>query len=1358
MTVPAAANAAPNASIAVGNVTIVPADAQATVGDTLTVSGEWDATTANPQAGDTFTIGLPPELSFPQPVPFPLMGADAQGDPVVWGTCLTDPGSGTATCELTDAVTAAPELVRGTWAFEVEATKATTAESVVFDLNGDPVPVPLPGGGGIDDGIELPGEVSKSGVMNQNNWSMAWTVDIPGANMAGQSSVTLRDTLGAGHQLCSPTGLKVETVRGSTVADVTNLVTSAPNPGATDFTLVLTAPQTGFDPNVTYRVTYQTCTPDGQIDPEGTTYDNSAQVEGWGEAGVGIGHVQNLPWQQSLTKAGNVLGGTERNGKIAWTVTVPGSQFLGKDEFTLTETLGAGHEICSDTTSGLTITERYGPSNQLQKNITGLLTATTVSSSSHSFQLRFAIDDPQFAFKDSDYRYVITYTTCVTSKDLPAGGTAYANTVDVDGKIATNQAAVPDRQQGKGGRINTSTVTIDGVQHMPQTTLGWTVTIPGQMIEDVQDVLTLIDTFSATQTVCTAGDPSAGLAARLNLHVEARDQIQNGGLTTVDLSDLTQPAVTGNELTLEIEATDLPIPTGTSDGFTREYQYVITYTTCTASGGMDAPGTTYGNTIAGSGIHFETTTTQNNSASGTGQGVTRGSVSIDKVLADTPGAELIPDDTTFTVHLKEIDPTGTARNEYDLQVPLNGAPVSGLNARGTGWTVELTEPAFPTIPGVTFGSPVFAEGPGVSVSEDGSTATASIDPGINVSVTLANTAMLGSISIVKALDGPAADLVDPERVYQVTAQIDTTGLGSNVPAQPARKVDVTAGVPVVLEDLPVGSTVTFTEARPADDDTFTWAEPVFSPASVVVGAEHTTEPATVTLTNSVSRTTGTFTLTKTVTGDQADNPSVPDNVTVTASWNETGLPESATFSVPTDGTPVPFDRDLLIGTQVTLTETPLTNESRISWGAPVWSGPGVAVDGTSAIVTIGRNAGATVNLENHATTSTAGITLIKGIAGEAAGEVESSTEFPVTATWTDSTGSVQSRHLTINAVEPTPLGVPLPAGTIVTITEGTRPGIDTVIWGSITISGDHVGDNGDGSATVTASDMQDDVTLITVTNEATWAPGTFSLTKHVAGVQADHADIPETVTVLASWTEGGPQSAEISVPTNGKAVTFSQQLPHGIQVTLSEVAPGNTPQFGWASPTWGGDNVTAHEDGTASVTIGAATTAEVELTNTALASVGSLTITKSVTGTGAALSKSTVFPVTLTWTDLLGDQQTRTVDLIAGTPVTIDGLPVATEVHLQEHAGELADSVRWAAAHWLTKSEDAELTTETGSAFATITLTEATAELALENTLIVAAGLAATGAELTLVWGLTGAAVVALLAGALVFRARRRMS
>ena len=1230
--------------------------------------------------------GLPAELAFTEAVPFDLSGPDPDGNDVVWGTCLTDPATGVATCTLTNQVAAFPEQVKGTWEFEVEAVEATTEEEVVFDLNGTDTPVDLPGEGGIDDGIVLPDDWSKAGEMNADNWSMTWTIELPGARLVGEDVVNIADTLSAGHQLCDPAELTVTAVRGSSSVDVTSIAQIVPGADAQHFTIRLTAPEpNGFDANVTYRITYQTCTPDGRIDDPATTYTNQAAIDVWGESSGIIG-VNPKPWHQNLTKSGTVLGGGQRNGKVQWTVTVPGSQLAGKSGFTLSETLGGEHELCSDTISGIRIIERYGPSSERQSVITGQLTATTVSSSASAFQVRFAIPTgSSFAFQGSDWRYLIQYTTCVTTDGLPEAGTAFTNTANVDGKVAGTEANVPGRTDRKSGAINTSTVTIDGVAHLPQTTMNWNITVPGENLQGITGPLTVIDTLSGAHQVCSAGTEGS-VKSRLNLKVEARDQIQSGGLAPVDLTSTASAALSGSTITVTIPQPALPQPGGgEATGFSREYQYVVTYTTCTTSGGMDATGTTYGNSATVAGKKYSQTVTQNNRGSGTGQGVPRGSVAVSKLIADTPGAAFVPAGTTFTVHAKEIDPTGVTQVEYDLAVPLDGSPVRGFNARGTGWTIELSEPTFPSVPGVTFGAPAFAASPGVTVSAGGTVATAAITPNANIEVVLTNTALLGSLQVAKALEGAASDLAADDLAYEITAHIDTSALGASFPAQPDRTFSLTAGGPAqVLADLPIGATVTFSEVLPADDDILTWSPVVFSPASIVVAPGHATQPATITATNHVERTVGTFSLAKSVTGAQADNPAVPETVTVTATWDEEGTPGSRTLTLPTDGTPVPFGESLLIGTEVTVTETPLADGSSIAWGAPVWSGTGVAVAGESAVVTIGRSAEATVTLENHAATSTAGISLLKGVAGAAAGEVPSGTAFPVTVTWTDADGVDQTRELTIGTVEPTPLGEDLPAGTVVTITEGERPGFDTVIWGAITISGTDVTDVGGGSATVVVSDQQDDVTLVTVVNEATWAPGTFSLAKDVAGVLLENADVPETVTVTATWLDaaGDPQTKELTLPTDGTVVPFGENLPHETLVTLAEAAPADAAAFTWGDPTWSGD-AEANDDGSASVVIGAATVAEVQLTNTAVPSLGSLSLVKELTGEGAEdVPAGTGFPVTLSWTDLLGEPQQLETTISAATPVVLDGIPLGTQITVAEGTAQLPGTVRWEGVTW----------------------------------------------------------------------------
>lgn len=1355
--VPQAAVGAVNDRISVGPVELTSEDLGApTVGDTLVFSGEWDASAADPQPGDQFVIGLPPELGFDQALPFPLVGSDADGNPVVWGNCLTDPAAGLVTCELTDLVLDNPEDVRGTFEFTVSVIAATSETSVVFDLNGSPVSVEVPGGEGIDDGIVVPDEWSKSGSMNDNGWSMSWWIDLPGASLAGHDVVHIREQLSSNHVLCDPSGLAVHTVYGSDQRDVSGIatvVTEVDDPY--DFEIVLEPGDEGFDAGVLYRISYQTCTPDGEIDEQGTEYTNEAFVDIWGQSSGVIGVEQPWAISDTISKSGSVLGGGARNGIVDWTVTVPGDVIAGTDPFVLSETLTGQHEVCAGTIDGIRVIERYGPSSSRQTDITGGVVVTTLSQSAQAFEVEIAPGD-DVQFRPSDWMYLIRYQTCATTDGLPEGGTSFGNEAAIGPHVQGSEASVPGRTEGKSGGINASTVTLDGYDYLPQTTMNWSITVPGEYLAEFDGPVVVTDVLSGAHEVCAATDGS--LSDRLGLSVQARDQISNGGLDMVDLTDGVSVEQDDSELTFVIDAPELVQPDGsTAVGFSREYQYRISYTTCTASGGMDSPGTSYGNAATVAGKTYTHGVEQTNRAGGTGQGMPRGTVAVSKSLADTPGAALVPAGTEFTVHVEEIDPAGVIQTSYDLRVPLDGDPVSGFNARGNGWTVALSEPSFPTIPGVIFGAPTFAAGDSVEVSDDGTRATAMLTPATNIEVELTNTALLGAVEVTKVLTGGAADLVETDRDYTITASIDVSDL-PGVPAQDDRELTLEAGEIAVLDELPIGATVTFSEDVPVDDDRFTWAEPVFAPASIVVGEDSGEDPERVTVTNHVERTVGTFSVSKQVEGAEADNPAAPAEFTVLATWDDDGTPGEKVLTLPADGTAVPLGEQLLIGTEVTLTEEVPADGSGIAWSAAIWAGTGVRIDGESAVVTIGRDADASVTVTNHAATSTAGISLIKGIAGEAAGEVDASTEFPIVATWVDADGQDQSVELAINALSPTPLGVELPAGTVVTITEGERPGIDTVVWGSITISGDDVDDAGDGSAQIVVSDQQDDVTFVTVVNEATWAPGGFSIAKSIEGIADGHPDYPETVTVTATWVDadGAPRSQEISVPADGTSVDFPESLPHGTEVTLVESPLEPTAQFTWAAPVWSGERVVAGDGDTATVTIGAADVVAIALTNTAVASTGAVEIVKSVVGTGAGAVAGTDFPVVVTWTDLLGEEQTRDVVVSVETPTVITDVPLGTEVRIAEHDGSLPGGVRWAGVDW-TAVESVELIEGEESAQVTAVLVGdpgSRSIVELENVIEERTGLAVTGGTVA-VWA-AGIGALVLLAGAFLLLLRRR--
>ncbi|MHA3683306.1 DUF5979 domain-containing protein [Leucobacter sp. HY1908] len=644
-----------------------------------------------------------------------------------------------------------------------------------------------------------------------------------------------------------------------------------------------------------------------------------------------------------------------------------------------------------------------------------------------------------------------------------------------------------------------------------------------------------------------------------------------------------------------------------------------------------------------------------------------------------------------------------------LNVPTDGTPLAFGEQLPRGTEVTLTEQNLTDANGIAWSAPVWS-GTGVAVRDNGA-AVVTVGETDAAGVSLVNNAgaSVASVMIEKQLEGGAADLVTLDG-YQVTAKIDTTALGEDAAAQPDRVVTVKPGEATELGNLPVGATVSFSEAKPVDTDLLTWAAPVISPESIVVTEDHFVTAPTITVTNSVERTVGTFDIVKSVTGAEAGNPAVPDAVQVTATWDG----GEKVLTVPTDGTPVAFGEQLLIGTAVTLTEAPLANGSGIAWAAPAWSGTGVALtESGDATVTIGRDADARVALENHAATSTAGISLIKQIAGAAAAEVDAATEFTVRASWDLGEGE-QHTDLVINAAEPTVLDEQLPAGTVVTLTELERPAVAGVEWGAIAFAGERVTGTADDAAEFVVSSEDGTVDLITVTNEANWAPGTFSLAKKVVGVPLDDADVPESVSVMATWFDGeAEQSKNIELPTDGTRMPFGEMLPYNTTVVLTEAPLAASERFSWATPTWSEEQVTTAAGGVAELTIGAALDTEVTVTNAATATTGNLSITKTLVGEGALeVAKDAKFPVTATWTDLEGKQQERELTLTANEAAVIDGVAFGTDVTIVE--GKLPDTgaTKWQSAEWTSLGESATVTADgitavvrvTGEAGSTVAL------------------------------------------------------
>ncbi|QJW35433.1 DUF5979 domain-containing protein [Cellulosimicrobium protaetiae] len=679
-----------------------------------------------------------------------------------------------------------------------------------------------------------------------------------------------------------------------------------------------------------------------------------------------------------------------------------------------------------------------------------------------------------------------------------------------------------------------------------------------------------------------------------------------------------------------------------------------------------------------------------------------GSFGVAKTVAGN-AAGLVPRDTAFLVDWSADVPDGV---EYDgdtsgtLTVLADGTVVDGPTDLPVGTVVTLSEQTpLPEIDGVVWGTPSYDPGTTVTITENA---------GAPVVVTLTNTATTvdGGFSVAKALTGNAAGLVPGDTAFLVDwSAVLPDGVTYAGPLTGTVTVLASGAVVDGPQDLPVGTTVTFTERTPLPSvDGVVWGVPTFAPASTVVVVENGGDPVAVTVTNTATTVNGGFTVAKAVTGNAAGL--VPDDTEFLVSWSA-ALPQGVTYpgaltgilTVLADGTVVDGPADLPVGTVVTFTEqTPLPDVENVVWGTPAFT-PG-------AQVTIVEGAtGVELTVTNTATSVVGGFTLQKDVQGDAAGIVPDGTEFLVdwTATLPDDVtyeGDL-SGTLTLLA-DGTVVNGPqdLPVGTVVTFAEQTPlPEVPNVVWGTPTYAP---------GTELTVTENGGTPVAVTVTNTATSVVGGFTVQKALAGNAA--GAVPPGTEFQVDWTavlpEGvtyeGDLSGSLTVLADGTVVDGPADLPVGTVVTFTEQTPlPDVPNVVWGSPAFApGAEVTIVEG---------ATGVELTVTNTATSVVGGFTLQKAVTGNAAGLVPGdTAFSVTWVATLPAGVTYdgflTGTLTILADGTV-VDGaqdLPVGTTVTFTEATPPALDGVTWGAV----SVDPATLTvTENGGAPSAVTVT-----------------------------------------------------
>ncbi|MGM7422091.1 DUF5979 domain-containing protein [Cellulosimicrobium sp. CpK407] len=656
-----------------------------------------------------------------------------------------------------------------------------------------------------------------------------------------------------------------------------------------------------------------------------------------------------------------------------------------------------------------------------------------------------------------------------------------------------------------------------------------------------------------------------------------------------------------------------------------------------------------------------------------------GSFGVAKALAGN-AAGLVPRDTAFLVDWNADIPDGV---DYDgdtsgtLTVLADGTVVDGPTDLPVGTVVTLSEQTpLPEIDGVVWGTPSYDPGTTVTITENA---------GAPVVVTLTNTATTvdGGFSVAKALTGNAAGLVPGATAFLVDwSAVLPDGVTYGGPLTGTVTVLASGAVVDGPQDLPVGTTVTFTERAPLPSvDGVVWGVPSFAPTSTLVVVENGGDPVTVTVTNTASTVDGGFTVAKAVTGNAAGL--VLDDTEFVVGWSAI-LPEgvtydgdlSGTLTVLADGTVVAGPADLPVGTVVTFTEqTPLPEVDGVVWGEP-------ALDPGAEVTIVEGATGVAVTVTNTASTVNGGFALAKSVAGNAAGAVPGDTAFLVdwTATLPDDVTYDGDLSGTLSVLaDGTVVDGPqdLPVGTVVTFAEQTPlPEVPNVVWGTPTYAP---------GAELTITENGGAPVAVTVTNTATSVVGGFTVHKALAGNAA--GAVPDETAFLVDWTAAVPDgidydgdvSGTLTVLADGTVVDGPADLPVGTVVTFAEQTPlPDVPNVVWGTPTFAPSAQVTIVEG--------ATGVELSVTNTATSVVGGFTLQKDVTGNAAGLVPAdTAFSVTWVATLPAGVTYdgflTGTLTILADGTV-VDGpqdLPVGTTVTFTEATPPAVDGVTWGA-------------------------------------------------------------------------------
>jgi len=329
-----------------------------------------------------------------------------------------------------------------------------------------------------------------------------------------------------------------------------------------------------------------------------------------------------------------------------------------------------------------------------------------------------------------------------------------------------------------------------------------------------------------------------------------------------------------------------------------------------------------------------------------------GGLSVLKRVVDPAG--VVDPDQEYVGTWSCSAPGGAAIPGGSWRTGSDGTPTVVAQNLPVGSTCSISEtppaPPRPSDPSYGWATPVVTP------------STVTIGDGTVAEVTVTNTVQrsTGGFDIAKALDDPTG-AVDPGRTY--TGEW-TCSTGRTIVA--AGEWSVTAaGTPQAVTGVPVGARCTVTEDTPSDpvpgDPSAIWAPPTISPSTITVGSGQT---PTVTVTNRVERVTGSFAITKSVSGPGGGYlPGARFGFTWTCTAPD-GTVTGPTSVAIGDGAVAPVD-GIAAGSDCTVTEGPRppVEDQSYEWLDPEFAiGDGAPTIGSTASFTVPAGGGPVVRV------------------------------------------------------------------------------------------------------------------------------------------------------------------------------------------------------------------------------------------------------------------------------------------------------------------------------------------------------------------------------------------------------------